>query len=167
MTTNKNSTEYKYLSCISFLFCISWLCISSMRLSSSCRLSRSDSKKRTKNIFKLWKLNSKTTVAGSCFFTKPDINTTELALSEQVGLVLMVGILHFALQLLAGLKHVLLHLLPLLLLHFIQGLPTLGVLKFKSAWTSKTGRFLSLSIDESNTIDSVLAPWLYWEQRPI
>ena len=50
MTTNKNSTEYKYLSCISFLFCISWLCISSMRLSSSCRLNRSDSKKRTKKI---------------------------------------------------------------------------------------------------------------------
>lgn len=99
-----------------------------------------------------------TTVAGSCFFTKPDINITELALSEQVGLVLMVGILHFALQLLTGLKHVLLHLLPLLLLHFIQGLPTLGVLKFKSAWASKTGRFLSLSISASKIIDSVLAP---------
>lgn len=95
-------------------------------------------------------------VASFCLFIKPD-STTELALSKQVGLVLMVGILHFALQLLAGLKHVLLHLLPLLLLHFIQGLPTLGVLEFKCAWTSKTGRFLSLSIDTSNTTDSMLA----------
>ena len=78
---------------------------------------------------------------------KTNNTTTKLALSEQVGLVLVVRVLHLALKLLAGLAHVLLHLLPLLLLHVIQGLPALGVLVFESARASKTRRFLALSID--------------------
>lgn len=96
------------------------------------------------------------TAAGFYSFIKPDNNTTKLTLPEQVGLVLVVGILHFALQFLTGLLHVFLHLLPLLLLHFIQRLPALGVLEFESSWTSKTGRFLSLSVDTISTIYSVL-----------
>ena len=70
--------------------------------------------------------------------------TPKHTLPEHISLVLVVSILHLTLQLLSGFEHVLLHLLPLLLLHFIEGLPTFGVLKFKSAWTGKARGLLTL-----------------------
>lgn len=80
------------------------------------------------------------------------LNASEtLTLTEQVGLVLVVRIVHFALQLLASLEDVLLHLLPLLLLHLIQGLPAFGILELKGARASKARRFLSLSTDTGIT----------------
>lgn len=123
-----------YLSCISFLFCLSWLYNSSMRRNSSCRLRTSDKMKKC--------MLSRRTLA--CIRLRP-IKSVLHTLSEQVGLVLVVGFLHFTLKLLSCLLHVFLNLLSLLLLHFIQRLPALGVLMFKGAWTSKPRRFRSLS----------------------
>lgn len=60
----------------------------------------------------------------------------------------MVGVIHLALQLLARLPDVLLHLLPLLFLHLVQGLPALGVLELKRAAVGKPRRLLTLSVKE-------------------
>lgn len=54
----------------------------------------------------------------------------------------MVGIFHLCFQLLTGFTDVLLHLLPLLFLHFIKGLPALRVFKLKAARTGKSWRLL-------------------------
>lgn len=68
-----------------------------------------------------------------------------LTLTEHVGLMLVVSVLHLALQFVAGLAHVLLHLLPLLLLHFIQRLPTFGIFKLKRAGAREAGGMLARS----------------------
>ena len=71
-----------------------------------------------------------------------------LTLAEEVSLVLMEGIVHLTLQLLPGLAHVHLHLLPLLLLHLVQRLPALGVLKLKGPGPGEAGWILSLPIGD-------------------
>lgn len=78
--------------------------------------------------------------------SREHLPTTRHALAEEVGLVLVEGIFHLTLQLLTGLAHVLLHLLSLLLFHFIERLPSLGVLVFEGAWASEARGFHTLSI---------------------
>lgn len=68
-------------------------------------------------------------------------------LAQHVGLVLVESIIHFTLQLLSCLTDVLLNLLSLLLLHLIQRLPALGVLKLKRTSVGEAGRLLTFSED--------------------
>lgn len=58
----------------------------------------------------------------------------------------MVGILHFTLQFLTCLTDVLFNLLSLLLLHLIQRLPALRVLKLKRPTVGKAGWLFSFSV---------------------
>ena len=65
-------------------------------------------------------------------------------LSHHHELVLMPCSFHLSLQLLFGLADVSVHLVPLLLLHLIQGLPARGVLKLKGPGLGEARRVLSL-----------------------